>query len=105
MADAAPVQDDKTIEKAVWHYVGVGVLWLALFFTGMAFERLGLTSGMLSGVFPGETGALRTQVTECQSNLSNANQEKDVMMRTKQSLEVEVSKLRKQVTQPASATP
>jgi hypothetical protein len=105
MAEVTQVQDDKTIEKAVWHYVGVGVLWLSLFFSGVAFERLGLTSEILTGVLPGETGALRAQAAECQNKLINANQEKDVMMRTKQALEVEVSKLKRQVSQAGSATP
>lgn len=100
MAEVSRAGEDKTIEKAVWHYVGVGVLWIALFLTGMAFERLGLTSNIFTGVFPGETGNLRKQLTECNSALKDANQAKDEMMRTKQALEVEVSRLRK-----AAATP
>lgn len=95
MAEAGHAGEDKTIEKAVWHYVGIGVLWAALFLTGMAFERLGLTSNIFSGVFPGETGSLRRQVAECDDALKSANQAKDEMMRSRQALEVEVSRLKK----------
>jgi hypothetical protein len=98
-AEASNASADKTIEKAVWHYVGVGILWLSLFLTGVAFERLGLTSSILSGVLPGETGSLQTQVAECQNNLRNANQERDLMMRSKQALEVEVGRLKKAAAQ------
>jgi hypothetical protein len=95
MAEVGQAREDTSIEKAVWHYVGVGVLWLALFLTGMAFERLGLTSGLFTSVFPGETGALRTQAAEYKSKLQNTERSLDEMMRAKQALEVEVSKLKK----------
>ena len=42
MAEANSVTESEEISKAVWHYVGVGVLWLSLIFTGLALERLGL---------------------------------------------------------------
>jgi hypothetical protein len=95
MAEAGYAGEDKTIEKAVWHYVGIGVLWGALFLTGMAFERLGLTSNIFSGIFPGETGSLRKQVAECGDALKSSNQAKDEMMRSRQALEVEVGRLRR----------
>jgi hypothetical protein len=95
MAEAGHAGEDKTIEKAVWHYVGVGVLWTSLFLTGMAFERLGLTSNIFAGVFPGETGALRNQAEEYKNKLQTTERSLDEMMRTKQALEVEVSRLRK----------
>jgi len=101
MAEVDRAVEDKSIEKAVWHYVGVGVLWLSLFFTGMAFERLGLTSNIFSGVFPGETGSLRNQAEEYKSKLQTTERSLDEMMRTKQALEVEVGRLRKA----AAATP
>lgn len=94
MADSS-YQDDKALEKAVWHYVGVGVLWIALVLSGIALERLGLTSGFLASVLPGEVGGLRTQIAECEHNLRSVNQERDLMMRSKQALEVEVSKLKR----------
>ena len=97
MAEKGHAGDDKTIEKAVWHYVGVGVLWVSLFLTGMAFERLGLTSNILSGVFPGETGTLRNRIEEYQGKLQTSERSLDEMMRTKQALEVEVGKLRRSV--------
>lgn len=95
MAETGRAGDDKTIEKAVWHYVGVGVLWMSLFLTGMAFERLGLTSSILSGVFPGETGMLRNQAEEYKNKMQTTERALDEMMRTKQALEVEVSRLRR----------
>ena len=92
---AEVVHEEQSMEKAVWGFVGTAVLWLALLFSGIALERLGLTSGILSGVLPGETGSLRNQVAECQSALQTANQSKDEMMRTKQALEVEISRLKR----------
>ncbi len=98
MAEAGHTGEDTTIEKAVWHYVGVGVLWLSLFLTGMAFERLGLTSGIFSGVFPGETGTLRNEAADYKSKMQTTERALDEMMRSKQALEVEVGKLKKAAT-------
>jgi hypothetical protein len=95
MANDSKSSDDKTLEKAVWHYVGVGVLWIALIFSGIALERLGLTSSLLSGILPGEIGGLRAHVVECENNLRSVNQERDLIMRSRQALELEVSKLKK----------
>jgi hypothetical protein len=69
MAEVKSVTDGEDISKAVWHYVGVGVLWISLILTGLAFERLGLTSNYLTGVFPGEIGSLRTKTVEQEANL------------------------------------
>ena len=95
---AEVVHEEQSMEKAIWGIVGTAVLWIGLLLSGIALERLGLTSGILSGVLPGETGSLRNQVTECQSDLKDANQAKDEMMRSKQALEVEVAKLKKAAT-------
>ena len=46
--------EGEELSKAVWHYVGVGVLWLSLILTGLALERLGLTSNYFTSVLPGE---------------------------------------------------
>ncbi|MGE0682557.1 MAG: hypothetical protein AB7P69_16860 [Candidatus Binatia bacterium] len=100
MAETGHAGEDKTIEKAVWHYVGIGVLWASLFLTGMAFERLGLTSNLLSGIFPGETGMLRNQAEEYKDKMQTTERALDEMMRTKQALEVEVSRLRKAAAMP-----
>jgi hypothetical protein len=89
--------EDKTVEKAVWHYVGVTVLWTSLFLTGMAFERLGLTSFLFSGVFPGEVGSLRAQATECDTNLGKVKLERDLLKRQEDTLRVEIKKLQNQV--------
>lgn len=98
MAEVGHMEEDKSMEKAVWGIIGTGVLWISLVLSGIAVERLGLTSGILSGVLPGETGTLRAQVMECQNNLKSANQKSDEVMRSKQALEVEVSRLRKAAT-------
>ena len=36
---------EEELKKATWGYIGVGVLWLSLIISGMALERLDLTSG------------------------------------------------------------
>jgi hypothetical protein len=91
------LSDDKTIEKAVWHYVGVGVLWTSLFLTGMAFERLGLTSSILAGILPGETGSLRTQATECQRNFAQMKSERDLLKKQEDTLQAQIKTLRAKV--------
>ena len=63
------VTEGEEISKAIWHYVGVGVLWISLILTGLAFERLGLTSEYLTGVIPGEVGGLRTKNAEQETNI------------------------------------
>ena len=61
--------EGEELSKAVWHYIGVGVLWLSLILTGLALERLGLTSGYFTGVLPGEVGSLRAKNAEYETNL------------------------------------
>lgn len=68
MAEEKKAPEGEELSKAVWHYVGVGVLWLSLIFTGLAIERLGLTSGYLTGVIPGEVHMLKNQVAEFEAN-------------------------------------
>jgi hypothetical protein len=89
--------EDKSVEKAVWHYVGVTVLWTSLFLTGMAFERLGLTSFLFSGIFPGEVGSLRAQAAECDSNLGKVKLERDLLKRQEEALRVQIKRLQDQV--------
>jgi hypothetical protein len=60
---------DEALSKAVWHYVGVGILWLSLILAGLILERLGLTSNYLTGVLPGEVGSLRAKNAEYETNL------------------------------------
>jgi hypothetical protein len=97
--------EEITIEKAVWHYVGVGVLWLSLFFTGVALERLGLTTGILSGVVPGEVGLLRTQATECDRNLGTVKNERDLLKRQEDTLRVEIKRLQDKVVATTAPAP
>jgi len=68
MAETQKVAASEDLSKAVWHYVGVGVLWLSLIFTGLALERLGLTSSYLTSVIPGEVNTLKSQVTDYEAN-------------------------------------
>jgi hypothetical protein len=69
MAEVKQVTEGEEISKAVWHYVGVGVLWISLILTGLIIERLGLTSGYFTSVIPGEVGTLRERNTEQEANL------------------------------------
>jgi hypothetical protein len=68
MAEVNKVTEGEEISKAVWHYVGVAVLWLSLIFTGLALERLGLTTDYLTSVIPGEVNTLRAKNAEYESN-------------------------------------
>jgi len=62
------VTEGEEFSKAIWHYVGVAVLWISLLFAGIALERLGLTSNYLTSVVPSEVGGLKKQNTEFQDN-------------------------------------
>ena len=96
MAEEVNQAEDNSVEKAVWHYVGVTVLWLSLFLTGMAFERLGLTSFLFSGILPGEIGSLRTQATECDTNLGKVKLERDLLKRQEDTLRTQIKQLQGQ---------
>jgi len=85
--------EDSSLSKAVWHYLGIGVLWLSLFVTGAAFERLGLTTSTLAGLLPGEVNSLRTQVAALEDSTKELAHLRDRAVKTKNTLEVEVSKL------------
>ena len=88
---------DTTMEKAIWGFVGTGVLWLSLFFSGVAIERLGLTSSIFSSTFPGEVGSLRNQVAECDKNLGTITHDRDNLKQTEAALRVEIKKLQDQL--------
>lgn len=77
MAEVKQVTEGEDLSKAVWHYVGVGVLWLSLIFTGLALERLGLTSDYLTSVIPGEVGSLRAKNAEYETNLRTLKDENE----------------------------
>jgi hypothetical protein len=95
--------EDVPMEKVVWGYVGTGVLWIALLLTGIALERLGLTSGILSGVLPGEVGTLRNQVTDLSRDLGAVKLERDNLKQTEGALRSEISKLQRQIPAASSA--
>jgi len=101
MADQQPAED-KTIEKAVWHYIAVTVLWVSLFLFGVIMERMGLTGVILpESIFSGETGSLRTDLGECQNNFATVKLDRDVCKRTEDTLRTEISKLKAQASAPA----
>lgn len=85
--------EDSSLSKAAWHYLGIGVLWLSLFITGVAFERLGLTTAYLTGLLPGEVNSLKTQVAELEGANKDLTHDRDRAAKTRNTLEVEVSKL------------
>jgi hypothetical protein len=66
---AEKVIQGEELSKAIWGYVGTGVLWISLFLTGLAVERLGLTSDYLTGILPGEVGTLREKNEELDKQL------------------------------------
>lgn len=66
---AEQVREGEELSKAVWKYVGIGVLWIALILTGLAIERLGLTSDYLTGILPGEVNTLREKNEELDKQL------------------------------------
>ncbi len=103
MAEEHQIAEDESLAKLAWGYVGVGVLWLALILSGIAFERLGLTSTLFSGILPGEVGSLRQQNAEFDQNLKSVTQERDVLSRRadtfKRQLDLEKSRSRELQTQ------
>jgi hypothetical protein len=72
---AEKVREGEEVSKAVWGYVGVGVLWLALILTGLALERLGLTSDYMTGILPGEVSTLRARNEELDKQLRSVRDE------------------------------
>jgi hypothetical protein len=101
--------EEQPLEKVIWGYVGTGVLWISLVLAGLAVERLGISSNILSGILPGESGALRAQLTECTRDLGIVKNERDSNKLTEGALRVEVDKLKKQLssapTQPTTTKP
>jgi hypothetical protein len=97
--------EEQPLEKVIWGYVGTGVLWLSLLLTGLAVERLGLSSNILSGILPGESGALRTQVTTCTRDLGIVKNERDTNKITEGALRVEIEKLKKQAASAPAPAP
>ncbi|MGE0826063.1 MAG: hypothetical protein AB7G75_06760 [Candidatus Binatia bacterium] len=104
--------EEQSLEKAIWGTVGTGVLWLALILSGLAVERLGISSNILSGILPGEVGSLREQIESCNRDLGAVKLERDNLNQTEGALRVEISKLKRQLEDatkaaaaPAATTP
>jgi hypothetical protein len=68
---------EEVIRKATWRSIAIGALWFFLIIAGIVFERLGMTTGMLSSVLPGEVGGLRQQINEERNNLSALTIDRD----------------------------
>jgi len=105
MANTVNNAPEESMEKVVWGYVGTTVMWLSLLLTGIAVERLGLTSRILSGILPGEVGTLRTQAEECNKNFGTVKLDRDNLNQTIGALRVEIDKLKKQVSTASTSAP
>ncbi|MSQ46946.1 MAG: hypothetical protein EXR78_00935 [Deltaproteobacteria bacterium] len=106
MADSVNnAPEEQSLEKVIWGYVGTGVLWISLLLTGLAFERLGISSNILSGVLPGEIGTLREQSTTCTRDLGIVKNERDSNKLTENALRVEIGKLKNQLASAQPSTP
>ena len=77
MAEYDKEAAEELIRKTTWRSVGIFILWFALFLSGIALERLGLATGLLVGVLPGEVQTLRQQLNEEQDNLLALTSEKE----------------------------
>ena len=64
---------DESRQKTVWGYAGKVTLWVALALFGLAMERLGLTSGILSGALPGELQRLRATLAQTGEKVQDAD--------------------------------
>ena len=96
-SDTEQTGGDSSLSKAVWHYISVGVLWVGLILTGLAFERLGLTTSYLTGLLPGEVNTLKAQLGEYESMNQNLTHERDQAVKTSDTRALELSKLRREI--------
>ncbi len=96
-SDTEQTGGDSSLSKAVWHYISVGVLWIGLLLTGVAFERLGLTTPYLTGLLPGEVNELKDQIGEYESRNQNLTHERDQAVKTSDTRGLELSKLRREI--------
>ena len=69
--------EEEAVQKIVWGYVGKGVLWIALILSGLALERLGLTSAILPEVLPGEVQTLRADIAATRGKVLTVRKERD----------------------------
>jgi hypothetical protein len=72
-------QPEETREKIVWGYVGKVTLWVSLLLSGLALERLGLSSSILSGVVPGEVQTLRADIAKTNQEVLAVREERDTV--------------------------
>ena len=69
--------EEEAVQKTVWGYAGKVMLWLSLILSGLALERLGLTSSILSNIVPGEVQTLRVNLAETDSKVLMVRKERD----------------------------
>lgn len=79
MAAEGTERPEGSVEKTIWGYMGKAVLWIALILSGLALERLGLTSDILSGALPGEVQTLRADIDETTQKVSLMKGERDTL--------------------------
>jgi len=73
------VHPDEVRQKIIWGYVAKVTLWVSLLISGLALERLGLTSSLLSGVVPGEVQTLRADIAETSKAVLTLREERHVL--------------------------
>lgn len=77
MAAEDTERSDEAVQKTIWGYAGKVTLWFALILFGLALERLGLTSNILSEMLPGEVQTLRANLAETESKVLKVRNERD----------------------------
>ncbi len=77
MVQKKEMTPEEILRQQTWRYLGIGALWLALILSGIAFERIGLTTGILSSILPGEVTALRRQLKEEETSLAALTKERE----------------------------
>jgi len=75
--DTGARPEEEAVQKTVWGYAGKVTLWVSLILSGLALERLGLTSALLSAALPGEVQKLRTDIAETGSKVLAVRKERD----------------------------
>jgi ABC-type transporter Mla subunit MlaD len=78
-AEDTGVHPDEARQKVVWGYIAKVTLWVSLLISGLALERLGLTSSLLSGVVPGEVQTLRADIAQTSKAVSELRAERDTI--------------------------
>ncbi len=82
-SDTEQTGGDSGLSKAVWHYMGVGVLGIGLLLMGLvAFERPIPTMSYLTSLLPGEVNTLKAEIAEYESMNQNLTHGRDQTVKT-----------------------